>query len=150
MCVVAGFLGRPKMSLHPKCMKKAHTEFWFSIYFGVCQLLRSYGIENQTNKFHISLFFCDQFWIQALFSDVQEIQHRSDCKVLGASEISANLFCNSRTYVLERLRDYLRLLMNRSVYKERGISSWSLYARNKNNRTLLYPWIWKFAVQPEN
>ena len=31
--------------------------------------------------------------------------------VLGASEVSANLYCNSRTSVLGRLRDYLRLLM---------------------------------------
>ena len=35
--------------------------------------------------------------------------------VLGASELSANLYCNSRTSVLGRLRDYLRLLMKRSV-----------------------------------
>ena len=35
--------------------------------------------------------------------------------VLGASEVSANLYCNSRTSVLGRLRDYLRLLMKRSV-----------------------------------
>ena len=33
--------------------------------------------------------------------------------VLGASEVSANLYCNSRTSVLGRLRDYLRLLMGR-------------------------------------
>ena len=32
-------------------------------------------------------------------------------QVLGASEVSANLYCNSRTSVLGRLRDYLRLLM---------------------------------------
>ena len=35
--------------------------------------------------------------------------------VLGASEVSTNLYCNSRTTVLGRLRDYLRLLMKRSV-----------------------------------
>ena len=35
--------------------------------------------------------------------------------LLGASEVSANLYCNSRTSVLGRLRDYLRLLMKRSV-----------------------------------
>ena len=34
--------------------------------------------------------------------------------LLGASEISANLYCNSRT-VLGRLRDYLRLLMRRAL-----------------------------------
>ena len=32
-------------------------------------------------------------------------------KVLGASEVSANLYCNSRTSVLGRLSDNLRLLM---------------------------------------
>ena len=36
-------------------------------------------------------------------------------EVLGASEVSANLYCNSRTSVFGRLRDYLRLLMTRSV-----------------------------------
>ena len=35
--------------------------------------------------------------------------------VLGASEVSVNLYCNTRTSVLGRLRDYLRLLMKRSV-----------------------------------
>ena len=35
--------------------------------------------------------------------------------VLGASEVSANLYYNSRPSVLGRLRDYLRLLMKRSV-----------------------------------
>ena len=34
---------------------------------------------------------------------------------MGASEVSANLYCNSRTSVLGRLRDYLRLLMKHSV-----------------------------------
>ena len=36
--------------------------------------------------------------------------------VLGASEVSANLYCSSRTAVLGRLRDYLRLLMGRTLY----------------------------------
>ena len=36
-------------------------------------------------------------------------------QVLGASEVSANLYCNSGTSVLGRLRDNLRLLMRRSV-----------------------------------
>ena len=35
--------------------------------------------------------------------------------ILGASEVSVNLYFNSRTSVLERLRDYLRLLMKCSV-----------------------------------
>ena len=35
--------------------------------------------------------------------------------ILGASEVSANLYCNSRTSVLGRLRDYLRLLMVRTL-----------------------------------
>ena len=35
--------------------------------------------------------------------------------VPGASEVSANLYCNSRTSVLGRMRDYLRLLMKHSV-----------------------------------
>ena len=38
--------------------------------------------------------------------------------VLGASEVSANLYCNSRISVLERLHDYLQLLMKRSVLIE--------------------------------
>ena len=37
--------------------------------------------------------------------------------ILGASKVSSNLYCNSRTSVLGRLRDYLRLLMKRSVYR---------------------------------
>ena len=36
--------------------------------------------------------------------------------VLGASEVSANLYCYSRTSVLGGLRDYLRLLMGRTLY----------------------------------
>ena len=35
--------------------------------------------------------------------------------ILGASEVSANLYYNSRTSVLGRLRDYLRLLMGRTL-----------------------------------
>ena len=35
--------------------------------------------------------------------------------VLGASEVSANLYCNSRKSVLGRLRDYLQLLMGRTI-----------------------------------
>ena len=35
--------------------------------------------------------------------------------ILGVPEVSANLYCNSHTSVLGRLRDYLRLLMKRSV-----------------------------------
>ena len=37
--------------------------------------------------------------------------------ILGAPEVSANLYCNSRTSVLGRLRDYLRLLMGRTLYR---------------------------------
>ena len=37
------------------------------------------------------------------------------CNILGDPEVSANLYCNSRTSVLWRLRDYLRLLMGRRV-----------------------------------
>ena len=36
--------------------------------------------------------------------------------ILGASEVSAKLYCNSRTSVLGRLLDYLRLLMGRTLY----------------------------------
>ena len=35
--------------------------------------------------------------------------------LMGASEVSANLYCNSRTSVLGRLRDYLRLFMGRTL-----------------------------------
>ena len=35
--------------------------------------------------------------------------------LMGASEVSANLYCNSRTSVLGRLRDYLRLLIGRTL-----------------------------------
>ena len=35
--------------------------------------------------------------------------------LLGASELSGNLYCNSRISVLGRLRDYLRLLIKRAV-----------------------------------
>ena len=36
--------------------------------------------------------------------------------ILGASEVSANLYCNSRISVLGRLRDYKRLLMGRTLF----------------------------------
>ena len=36
-------------------------------------------------------------------------------QILGASEVSANLYCISRTSVLGRLRDYSRLLMGRTL-----------------------------------
>ena len=42
-----------------------------------------------------------------------EICHSED--LLCALEVSANLYCNSRTSVLGRLRDYLRLLMGRTL-----------------------------------
>ena len=48
---------------------------------------------------------------QAIFRDRLWKNHN----LLGASEVSANLYCNSRTSVLERLRDYLRLLMGRTL-----------------------------------
>ena len=38
-----------------------------------------------------------------------------DTGILGASEVGANLYCNSRTSVLGRLRYYLQLLMKRSL-----------------------------------
>ena len=41
--------------------------------------------------------------------------------VPGASEVSANPYFNSRASVLERLRDYLRLLMKRSVNTSRRL-----------------------------
>ena len=41
--------------------------------------------------------------------------------ILGASEVSANLYCNSRTSVLGRLRDYLRLLMGRTLHQHQQI-----------------------------
>ena len=37
--------------------------------------------------------------------------------LMGASEVSANLYCNSRTSVLGRLRDYLRLFMGRTLLR---------------------------------
>ena len=40
--------------------------------------------------------------------------------ILGVSQVSANLYCNSRTSVLGKLRDYLRLLMKRSVLYKIG------------------------------
>ena len=41
--------------------------------------------------------------------------------ILGDSELTANLYCNSRTSVLLRLRDYLRLLMGRRVYWQQSL-----------------------------
>ena len=41
--------------------------------------------------------------------------NNADSDLLGSSEVSVNLYCNSRTSVLGRLRDYLRILMKRSV-----------------------------------
>ena len=38
--------------------------------------------------------------------------------LLGAPEVSANVYCNSRTSVLGRLRDYLRLLMGRTLPRD--------------------------------
>ena len=38
-----------------------------------------------------------------------------NCDILGASEVSANLYCNSRASVLGRLRDYLWLLIGRTL-----------------------------------
>ena len=46
-------------------------------------------------------------------------------KLLSASEVSANLYCNSRTSVLGRLRDYLRLLMGRTLDGFKGGGSQS-------------------------
>ena len=40
--------------------------------------------------------------------------------ILGASVVSANLYCNSRTSVLGRLRDYLWLLIKLSVLRTTG------------------------------
>ena len=43
------------------------------------------------------------------------LSHRACLNILGDPEVSANLFCNSRASVLWRLRDYLRLLMGRTL-----------------------------------
>ena len=51
--------------------------------------------------------------------------------LLGASEVSANLYCNSRTSVLGRLRDYLRLLMKRSVGVIRSVRG--LYSKKRGS-----------------
>ena len=47
--------------------------------------------------------------------------------IQGGSELSANLYCNSRTSVLGRLSDYLRLLMKRSVIIDLGTCNQFLY-----------------------
>ena len=50
--------------------------------------------------------------------------------LLGASKVSANLYCNSRASVLGRLRDYyLRLLIKRSVYNIRTMGGTQFYIR---------------------
>ena len=54
--------------------------------------------------------------------------------MLGDSEVSANLYCNSRTSVWGRLRDYLRLLMKRSVYRENILASNTKRSRNSDKK----------------
>ena len=49
--------------------------------------------------------------------------------------VSANLYYNSRTSVLGRLRDYLRLLMKRSVYDRTYICLVSLTVQTSVNLT---------------
>ena len=50
------------------------------------------------------------------YSKEQSSLPYSSLLILGASEVNqANLYCTSRTSVLGRLRDYLRLLMKRFV-----------------------------------
>ena len=55
-------------------------------------------------------------------------------RLLGASEVSANLYCNSRTSVLGRSRDYLRLLMKRSVREEMNVLREYNKRGNKENK----------------
>ena len=52
--------------------------------------------------------------------------------VLGDPEVSANLYCNSRTSVLWRLRDYLRLVMGRTLP-----SNTSVHAQSHTQYTVL-------------
>ena len=58
--------------------------------------------------------------------------------VLGASDVNANLYCNSRTSVLRRLRDSLRLLMKRSVIKQFSPSPIAVIHYNQNPYNLLF------------
>ena len=53
-------------------------------------------------------------------STVQSLSTHSLADILDASEVNGNLYCNSRTSVLERLRDYLRLLIGRVINLHRG------------------------------
>ena len=56
-------------------------------------------------------------YIYVVIDDINHIFVGCHGIVLGASEVSANLYCNSRTFVLGRLRDYLLKYINRSVVK---------------------------------
>ena len=48
------------------------------------------------------------------------------CNLLqGDTEVSANLYCNSPTSLLGRLRDYLCKLMSHTVYKLVNYTSWT-------------------------
>ena len=51
----------------------------------------------------------------------------TDIDLLGDPELTANLYCNSCTSVLWRLRDYLRLLMVRTLYGNHATCSVQMY-----------------------
>ena len=67
--------------------------------------------------------------------------HGTGPYVLGASEVSANMFCNSRTSVLGRLRNYLRLLMGRTlcvqILKLVYCLNLTLFVQNRGNLYIL-------------
>ena len=64
-------------------------------------------------------------FIEGSVSNRWNISILQDSFLLGDPEVSANLYCNSRTSVLWRLRDYLRLLMGNLVsfiiYKKKTV-----------------------------
>ena len=106
----------------------AHVKSIYCFMISFWQLIRSRAVTNRTYspKTPVFLHTCvlynnisTEYCVEGcvIFSIyLRLLMKRSVSWVLCASEVSANLYRNSRTSVLGRLRDYLRLLMKRPVY----------------------------------
>ena len=88
------------------------------LYFKIATTV---NVNNCLKQIRLSLSLCSCAPISELPTNISTVNpSRNARNLLGASEVSGNLYCNLRTSVLGRLRDYLRF-MKRSVYVQEEV-----------------------------
>ena len=103
--------------IHPWGQARLAVPWAFSMWFSseISPYATNSHFSHWTDRLYYCKYFCSTFCIY-IYINIQYL--------LGASEVSANLYCNSRSSVLGRLRDHLPLLMKRSVISILVFKDW--------------------------